>query len=56
MAALHPVIEGLARAVHPTIYKRSELERRVADGNAFVARILAQPKLWIVGGEHDLPA
>lgn len=56
MAALHPVTEGLARAVHPTIYKRSELERRVADGNAFVARVLAQPKLWIVGGEHDLPA
>jgi predicted nucleotidyltransferase len=56
MAALHPVIEGLGRAVHPTIYARSQLAGRVADGNAFIAKVLAQPKLWIVGGEHDLPA
>lgn len=56
MAVLHPVIEGLGRVVHPTIYKRSELAGRMAEGNAFVAKVLAQPKLWIVGGEHDLPA
>jgi predicted nucleotidyltransferase len=56
MAALDPVIEGVGRAVHPTIYSRSQLAGRAADGNAFVAKVLAQPKLWIVGGEHDLPA
>lgn len=56
MAALHPVIESLGRAVHPTIYTRSELKGRIADGNAFVAKVLAQPKLWIAGGEHDLTA
>lgn len=56
MAALHPVIEDLGRAVQPTIYTRQALEGRVADGNAFVAKVLAQPKLWIVGGENDLPA
>jgi hypothetical protein len=28
----------------------------VKSGNAFASRVLAQPKLWIIGGEHDLPA
>jgi hypothetical protein len=23
--------------------------------NAFVTRVLEQPKLWVIGSEHDLP-
>lgn len=56
MAALHPAIEGLGRPVHPTLYTRAALAGRIADGNAFVTKVLAQPKLWIIGGENDLPA
>jgi|TARA_R110002020_G_scaffold37705_11_gene113718 predicted nucleotidyltransferase len=56
MAALHPAIERLGRQVNPTIYTRDELARRIRDGNAFVTKLLAQPKLWLIGGEHDLGA
>jgi len=28
----------------------------VNQGNAFVTRVLAQPKLWLIGDEHDLAA
>lgn len=56
MAALHPAIERLGRQVNPTIYTRDELARRLRDGNAFVAKLHAQPKLWLIGSEHDLGA
>ena len=56
MVALHPAIERLGRQVNPTIYTRDELARRIRDGNAFITKLLAQPKLWLIGGEHDLAA
>lgn len=44
----------LGRTVNPTILTRKELARRIAADNAFVTRVLAQPKLWLFGGENDL--
>lgn len=44
----------LGRKVNPTIYTADELRRRVHEGNAFVTRVLAQPKVWLIGGERDL--
>jgi len=50
-------LEGrLGRQVNPTIYSSKDLARRFQEGNAFVERILAQPKIWLKGNEHDLPA
>jgi predicted nucleotidyltransferase len=53
---LEPASAGLGRTVNPTVYSRAEWAKRVASGNAFVARVLAQPKVWIIGTEHDLTA
>jgi hypothetical protein len=36
------------------VYSRRELTRRRKDDNAFVNRVLAQPKVWIIGTEDDL--
>ena len=46
----------LGRTVNPTVYSRKELARRVKEGNALVKRVLAQPKVWVIGTEHDLGA
>jgi hypothetical protein len=46
--------ERLGREINPTIYSRSELAKRVRNRNAFVRNVLAQPKLWLIGGENDL--
>ncbi len=46
----------LGREINPTIYKPVEWQARLSEGNAFVTRVLAQPKLWIVGDEHVLAA
>lgn len=56
MAALHPLIEHLGREINPTLYTRAELRKRLAAGNSFVNRVLAQPRLWVIGSEHDLTA
>lgn len=53
-AALEPATTKLGRRVNPTVYTRAELARRIANGNAFVTRVLQQPTLWLIGSEHDL--
>lgn len=55
-ADMFAVLEGatkqLGRTVNPTVYSRQELDKRVREDNAFVKRVLAQPKLWLIGEEH----
>jgi predicted nucleotidyltransferase len=53
-AALEGAAAKLGRQVNPTVYSRAELARRIAEENAFVTRVLAQPKLWLIGDEHAL--
>lgn len=56
MGALHPLTERLGREINPTIYSRAELRKRLAAGSGFATRVLEQPKLWLIGGDDDLPA
>ncbi|MDA8258500.1 MAG: nucleotidyltransferase domain-containing protein [Betaproteobacteria bacterium] len=53
-AALDTVSSRLGRPVNPSIYTRKALSKRIAEDNAFVTRVLAQPKLWLIGGEDDI--
>ena len=51
---LEPLHARLGRTVNPTVYTWREWKKRVKDGNSFVTRVLAQPKIWVLGGEDDL--
>jgi predicted nucleotidyltransferase len=51
---LEPLGQRLGRAVNPTIYTPAELARRIERGDAFVTRVLAQPRIWLLGDEHAL--
>ena len=53
-AALEDASARLGRKVNPTVYSPRELAKRVKQGNAFVTRVLAQPKIWLLGGDSDL--
>lgn len=53
---LEPLIPTLGRTIQPTVYSREELRKRIRQKNAFITRVLAQPKLWILGTEDDLAA
>ena len=55
-AALEEASTQLGRKVAPTIYSSKELAKRVKQDNAFVTRVLAQPKVWLIGDERDLAA
>jgi len=59
-ADVFPALEGvsteLGRSVHPTLYSWAEMEKRIKSDNAFVKRVLAQPKIWIKGTESEFPA
>lgn len=54
--ALDAVSARLGRTVNPTMFTRKELMRKHKDGESFVTRVLAQPKLWVIGDAHALPA
>lgn len=54
--ALDAVSAQLGRTVNPTMFTRKEWVRKLRDGESFVTRVMAQPKLWVMGDEHDLPA
>ncbi|MCI4428435.1 MAG: transcriptional regulator [Burkholderiales bacterium] len=53
-AALEAVSSRLGRSVNPTLYTPQELAKRVKKKEAFATRVLAQPKLWLIGGEDAL--
>lgn len=48
-AALEEATQRLGRTVNPTVYKSQELHKRRKEGNAFMQRVLTQPKIWLMG-------
>lgn len=48
--------QALGRTINPTIYSRHEWNARIHEENSFLMRVLAQPKIWVIGGEHELSA
>lgn len=54
--ALEEAAKQLGRKVNPTVYTRREMQTRLKQGNAFIKRVLAQPRIWLFGDEHVLRA
>jgi predicted nucleotidyltransferase len=46
---LLPLEEGLGRKINPTCYSLAEFERRRAEPDSFVNRVMAQPILPLIG-------
>jgi len=55
-AALEPASLELGRPINPTLFTHEELAQRRGEGQAFVSRVIAQPKLWLIGNDNDLAA
>jgi hypothetical protein len=53
--ALEVASVRIVRKVAPTTYSPRKLARRLRQDNVFVTRVLEQPKVWLIGGENDLP-
>jgi predicted nucleotidyltransferase len=53
--ALERAAKSLSRPINPTVYTQAEFSKRAREENAFVTRVLEQPKIWVIGSTDDLP-
>ncbi len=44
----------LAREVNPTVFDPREVERRMKQGDHFVSSVVEGPKVFVIGGQHEL--
>ena len=54
--ALEPATNTLGRKVNPTLYTPTDVAKRIQSDNAFVTRVLQQPKIWLIGNDEQLHA
>ena len=52
--ALYDVQTIVGREINPKVMSRTEWQLKQDEGNSFVKELLTQPKIFIVGSEHDL--
>jgi len=55
-SALRPAQDKLFREINPTIYPPAEFRRKLAQKHHFLTRVLLEPKLWLMGTDHELAA
>ena len=51
---LRPSEAALRRSVNPTVYPAVEFAEKAAAGEAFLAAVLAEPKIFLIGDEREL--
>lgn len=54
--ALENATVSLGRKVNPSLYTPADIAKRIKQDNAFVTRVLQQPKIWLIGNEEQLRA
>jgi predicted nucleotidyltransferase len=52
--ALESATNQLGRKVNPALYTPEDIAKRLAQDNAFITRVLQQPKIWLIGTEEKL--
>ncbi len=52
--AAYPAQAALGREVNPVVYSIPEFKRRIQAQDPFMADLLAKPKIFLIGTEHDL--
>ena len=53
-AVLEKVSQRLGRIINPTVYSRAEWKKRNQENNAFITKVMAGPKIWLMGDEDVL--
>ena len=54
VAALNPAQQTLGREINPTVYAPEEFRHKLAEGSHFLTSVLHDPKIFMIGGEHEL--
>ena len=51
---LHSSQAILQREINPVVYSMAEFKRRIENDDSFINEVLAKPKLFIIGADHEL--
>jgi len=54
MTVLAAAEQLLARPINPSIYTMEQVKSKLQDKNAFLTKVMEQPKLWVKGSEDDI--
>lgn len=54
-AALEGASQTLGRAINPALYTTDDFRARLQGDNAFINRVMQQPKIWLIGQEEPAP-
>ncbi len=54
LEALYPAQETLQREINPKVYGAREWTAKLKSGSTFLAEVLAKPKIFLIGNQHDL--
>jgi hypothetical protein len=54
LKALRPAIETLRRDVNPSVYPKAEFTLKAHQGHSFIRRVMVEPKIFLIGDEHEL--
>jgi predicted nucleotidyltransferase len=54
VSALSTVQEYLRRKINPNVYAAAEFRAKIAAGDSFLRRVLADKKIFLIGNEDDL--
>jgi uncharacterized protein len=54
VSALAPAQVTLRREVNPAVFPRAEARRKLREGDPFLTAVVEGPKLFVIGGEHEL--
>ena len=55
LAALEPAMQRLGRTINPALYTAADFHARRVGDNAFINRVMQQPKIWLIGQEDSAP-
>jgi uncharacterized protein len=54
VAALTPAQERLGRETNPVVYSAEEFRRKLAQGHHFLTTVMQEPKVFLLGSDHEL--
>lgn len=54
VGALHPAQEQLRREINPNVYGLREFNKKAKEKGSFLARVLQEPKIFLLGTADDL--
>ena len=52
-SALAPASQALSRTINPALYTDADFKARQLSDNAFITRVMQQPKIWLIGQEES---